>query len=118
METKSLLYGIIGFFLGGLLVSVAATTFDKPTSDMSRMTSQLDTLTGDDYDRAFITNMVDHHQSAIAMAKLSAKNAKHTEIKQLSSDIAAAQEKEINTMRHWQKTWGYKTTSSDHKTNH
>lgn len=30
METKPLLYGLIGFFLGGLLVSVAATTFDKP----------------------------------------------------------------------------------------
>jgi len=30
METKPLLYGLIGFFLGGLLVSIAATTFDKP----------------------------------------------------------------------------------------
>ena len=30
MDTKALLYGLIGFFLGGLLVSVAATTFDKP----------------------------------------------------------------------------------------
>lgn len=30
METKSLLYGLIGFFAGGLLVSIAATTFDKP----------------------------------------------------------------------------------------
>lgn len=29
METKPLLYGLIGFFLGGLLVSVAATTFDS-----------------------------------------------------------------------------------------
>lgn len=30
METKPLLYGLIGFFIGGLLVSVAATTFEKP----------------------------------------------------------------------------------------
>jgi len=30
MDTKALLYGIIGFILGGLLVSIAATTFDKP----------------------------------------------------------------------------------------
>jgi len=29
METKPLLYGIIGFMLGGLLVSVAAVTFEK-----------------------------------------------------------------------------------------
>jgi hypothetical protein len=30
METKPLSYGLIGFFLEGLLVSIAATTFDKP----------------------------------------------------------------------------------------
>jgi hypothetical protein len=29
METKSLLYGLIGFFLGGLLVSVAASHDNK-----------------------------------------------------------------------------------------
>lgn len=29
METKPLLYGLIGFFLGGLLVSIAATTFNN-----------------------------------------------------------------------------------------
>jgi len=29
METKPLLYGLIGFFLGGLLVSIAAHTFDR-----------------------------------------------------------------------------------------
>ena len=29
METKPLLYGLIGFFIGGLLVSIAANTFDK-----------------------------------------------------------------------------------------
>lgn len=30
METKTLLAGLIGFFIGGALVSIAATTFDKP----------------------------------------------------------------------------------------
>ncbi len=29
METKELLYGLIGFFIGGLLVSIAATTFNN-----------------------------------------------------------------------------------------
>lgn len=36
METKPLLYGIIGFLLGGLLVSVAATTFDKPVDKAAK----------------------------------------------------------------------------------
>ena len=30
MATTPLLDGLIGFFLGGLIVSIAATTFDKP----------------------------------------------------------------------------------------
>lgn len=30
METRVLLAGLIGFFIGGLLVSIAATTFEKP----------------------------------------------------------------------------------------
>lgn len=43
METKPLLYGLIGFFMGGLLVSVAATTFDKPSdSSMKQVTSGLE----------------------------------------------------------------------------
>ncbi|HET8884065.1 MAG TPA: hypothetical protein VFM68_01185 [Candidatus Saccharimonadales bacterium] len=33
MDTKVLLAGLIGFFMGGLLVSVAATTFDKPRTN-------------------------------------------------------------------------------------
>lgn len=41
MDTKSLLIGIICFILGGLLVSVAATTFDKPQAEMGQnVTSQ------------------------------------------------------------------------------
>lgn len=39
METKPLLYGLIGFFLGGLLVSIAATTFDKPDMEESNSSS-------------------------------------------------------------------------------
>jgi uncharacterized protein (DUF305 family) len=118
METKSLLFGIIGFFLGGLLVSVAATTFDRPVTDMSAMTSQLESKSGDAYDSAFIANMIYHHQSAVDMARLSAKNAKHDEIKQLSSEIITAQETEINKMRQWQEEWGYPEYSSGHEMSH
>lgn len=112
METKPLLYGLIGFFMGGLLVSVAATTFDKPTVDtsdmsMSQMTDSLKDKQGDEFDQAFIASMIEHHEGAVAMAELSAQNAKHNEIKQLSSEIIAAQEKEINMMKQWLKDWNY-----------
>lgn len=126
MQTKPLLYGLIGFFVGGLLVAVAATTFDKPiekannstnTSMSASMQMSADSLkgkTGDDFDAAFISEMIAHHQGAIDMAKLSVANAKHDEIKQLSNDIISAQEKEISQMKQWQKDWGYSTSSADH----
>lgn len=112
METKPLLYGLIGFFLGGLIVSVAATTFDKPASEdsdmsMSQMTDSLKGKQGDEFDQAFVASMIEHHEGAVEMAKLSAQNAKHDEVKQLSSDIIGAQEKEINMMKQWQKEWVY-----------
>lgn len=43
METKPLLYGLIGFFIGGLLVSVAATTFEKPDAAPHPETEQMRT---------------------------------------------------------------------------
>lgn len=114
METKALLYGLIGFFLGGLLVSVAATTFEAPKAgemSMSQMTESLENKRGDDYDAAFIEHMIDHHQSAVDMAKLSGERAKHAEIKQLSTEIILTQQAEIDEMRRWQKQWGYDESS-------
>jgi uncharacterized protein (DUF305 family) len=121
METKPLLYGLIGFFIGGLLVSVAATTFDKPqvtnnsmmSMSMNDMATQLQGKTGDDFDEAFLSGMIVHHQGAVAMAELAEKNAKHEEIKRLSRDIFLAQNEEIDTMRQWQIEWGYPTSDND-----
>lgn len=122
MDTKPLLYGLIGFFIGGFLVAVAATTFDKPETEnsahnemtMTQMVNSLKDKSGDEYDKAFIDEMIMHHQSAVDMANLSADRAKHDEIKQLSNDIINAQEKEINQMEQWQMDWGYSTGSMDH----
>ena len=116
MDTKPLLYGLIGFFIGGFLVSVAATTFDKPQTDMSEMTSRLENKTGDEYDSAFMSSMIEHHQAAIDMAKLADKNAKHGEIKVLANEIVLAQSKEIDMMQSWQSDWGYKSTPTSHDT--
>ena len=122
METKPLLYGLIGFFIGGFIVSLAATTFEKPDEgpagkaeiSMSEMTASLKNKQGDDYDKAFISHMIEHHEGALDMAKLSDSRAKHDEIKQLSRDIITAQEKEISEMKQWQSRWGYPTGPAEH----
>jgi uncharacterized protein (DUF305 family) len=112
METKALLFGIIGFLLGGLVVSVAATQTNKdPHSEdmgmtMSQMTENLQDKRGDAYDDAFITAMIEYHQGAIDMAELSAERANHEEIKQLSREIIEAQRTEVSKMEQWRKDWG------------
>ena len=133
MQTKALLYGLTGFFIGGFIVAVAATTFDKPSkqktidssnssmiSGMQMSVQNLQSKTGDAYDAAFITEMIAHHEGAVAMAKLSATNAKHDEIKKLSTAIITAQEKEIAEMKQWQQDWGYsaQTDSMEHGASH
>ena len=57
---------------------------------MDDMTADLTGKTGDEYDKAFIANMIAHHEGAVEMAKLSTENAKHDQIKNLSNDIITA----------------------------
>lgn len=116
MDTKALLFGIIGFLMGGLVVSSAATLFDEDEAaaademTMSQMSADLENKTGNDFDAAFITAMIEHHEGAIEMAELAASRAEHQEIKELSQAIIGAQEGEIAEMREWQQQWGYDDT--------
>lgn len=124
METKPLLYAIVGFILGGLLVSIVATTQneskDKPTQTVlttqhnMAAAEELEELKGDAFDEVFVKEMISHHQGAVQMAKLIDKNAKHNELKQLGQDIIAAQTSEISIMKAWQTEWGYESTSVQH----
>lgn len=80
---------------------------DHEGMSMDDMVSTLKGKTGDDFDKAFITGMIEHHQGAIDIASLAKQYAGHQEIKDLADDIVSAQTSEINMMREWQKTWGY-----------
>lgn len=75
--------------------------------DMTAMTEQLESLSGDAFDKKFIELMIEHHQSAIDMARPAATNAQHEEIKILAQAIITAQNQEIGQMKAWQKDWGY-----------
>jgi uncharacterized protein (DUF305 family) len=120
MDTKPLLFAIIGFLMGGFVVSIAATQFDEGNTasasemTMSEMSDDLADKTGDDFDAAFITAMIEHHEGAIDMAKLAATRAQHDEIKQLSQDIITAQEGEIAEMKKWQQQWSYNDSHNTH----
>jgi uncharacterized protein (DUF305 family) len=88
------------------------TAADHSTMSMADMNKQLEGLTGDAYDKAFIEMMIAHHQGAIDMARLSPTRANHAEVKDLSKAIITAQEKEISDMTQWQVDWGYSPNES------
>lgn len=136
MKKESVLYGIIGLLTGIILMGFTATfavnnnhdgmmnmmgmhgstnsqgMMDDDNMSMGEMTDILKNKTGDDFDKAFIEQMIIHHQGAIDMAKLAKQNAKHEEVKNLADDILSAQSKEIDMMQTWQTQWNYKTAPS------
>ena len=72
---------------------------------MNGMMHGLDGKTGDDFDRAFIKEMIMHHEGAVEMAEEALEHSNHAEIKTLSNAIISAQTKEINEMNVWYKNW-------------
>lgn len=77
------------------------------SGDMVEMMNKLEGLSGEAYDKEFLTQMTIHHQQAVEMSKYAEANAQHSEVKQLARSIIAAQAAEINQMKQWQKQWGY-----------
>ncbi len=57
-------------------------------------------------DIEFAQGMIPHHEQAVEMADLALKNGSSAQVKDLATQIKAAQDPEIATMRGWLKTWG------------
>nr|BBH91520.1 hypothetical protein KTC_62710 [Thermosporothrix sp. COM3] len=57
------------------------------------------------FDQRFLAAMISHHQGAIDMAKEAQQKAEHQEIKNLANSIITAQQKEIDQMKQWEKSW-------------
>lgn len=57
------------------------------------------------FDEAFLQQMLPHHMSAVAAAKVALTQAEHPEIKQLAQAIIDSQQREINEMQGWLSAW-------------
>ncbi|MBP9850518.1 MAG: DUF305 domain-containing protein [Candidatus Peribacteraceae bacterium] len=79
---------------------------DAMDMSMKGMTMMLEGKIGDEFDAAFLEMMIPHHEGAIEMAELAAKNAGHAELKTMAAEIMKAQQTEIDQMKAWQKAWG------------
>ena len=54
-------------------------------------------------DRAFLKNMIPHHQSAIEMSEMALEKAARAEVKTLAQNVIRAQRQEINQYNAWLK---------------
>ena len=122
--TEKIAYGVVGLILGVVLMNSFAWTNvqqdgmthrmadgsmmsnDNDMGGMMRsMMSGLSGKTGDDFDKAFLSEMIVHHQGAVEMAKEVLAKSKRPELIKLANDIITAQTKEIDMMKGWQNTW-------------
>jgi uncharacterized protein (DUF305 family) len=59
----------------------------------------------EDFDKAFIEQMIPHHQMAIMMANMLESGSNQPEMQQLAKNITSSQAKEIQQMQGWYATW-------------
>jgi uncharacterized protein (DUF305 family) len=57
------------------------------------------------FDKAFIDNMIPHHESAIEMAQVVLAESENPDIREIAGAIVDAQEREIEQMRSWRDEW-------------
>ncbi|MQY24822.1 DUF305 domain-containing protein [Nocardia aurantia] len=74
---------------------MATTPGMMPDADMDR----LRTLSGAEFDRAWLQMMIDHHSGAITMANDELAHGDNGDAKALAQSIIAAQQSEIDRMR-------------------
>ena len=93
---------------------------EKVVSDMNQMMGMdmpnLESLSGDAFERAFLEGMIVHHQMAIQMVDslLSQKLAEHDEVRALAHEICSAQKAEIAEMQGYLEAWFGKTGEVGH----
>lgn len=57
------------------------------------------------FDKAFIEQMIPHHQTGIMMARMAGNAAATAEIRELAASIIDSQSREIEQMQQWYQEW-------------
>jgi uncharacterized protein (DUF305 family) len=85
----------------------AESTIEMNEQDMQAMgmSDPRELAQADPFDRAFIDEMIPHHESAIAMAEVAHRETDNPQIREIADDIVTAQEREIKQMKQWREEW-------------
>ncbi|MGE4427161.1 MAG: DUF305 domain-containing protein [Solirubrobacteraceae bacterium] len=86
-------------------MTAAAKTLGLSMDDMG-MSMEMGALKdAKPFDRAFIDEMIPHHQGAIRMARAELAKGSDPELKKIATAIVAAQKQEIEQMNSWREQW-------------
>jgi uncharacterized protein (DUF305 family) len=83
-------------------------SMDMSAEEMEGMGMTMDPqelATQEPFDKAFIDNMIPHHESAIEMAQVALEESENPEIREIAGAVVDAQEREIEQMRSWRDEW-------------
>lgn len=83
-----------GVLAGGVVLAACGSDDDTVDSGGAAQSA-----TGNGTDRAFVADMIPHHESAVDMAKIAKQRGETTFVKDLADDIIRTQNAEITTMR-------------------
>jgi uncharacterized protein (DUF305 family) len=90
---------------GGSSMATDAKTLGIAMDQMGMSMDMTALEKADPFDRAFIDDMVPHHQGAIRMARAELQRGGDAELKRLAQEIIAAQQEELTEMTAWKKEW-------------
>ena len=92
---------------------VDSSTETSQSSQSDNQTSSMyASMTGDQFDKAYLADMIAHHQGALNMASQARELTTKAEIRTLADAILTSQVTEVQQMMDWQQEWGYSTTDS------
>jgi uncharacterized protein (DUF305 family) len=69
------------------------------------MAEQLRSLNGAEFERQFLSKMIQHHKDGVEAASMAVQKAQKPEIKQLAQKNVDQQKKEIEQMTGWLQSW-------------
>ncbi len=111
METKNngVIIGILALVVGltgGYVVGAAQSApvmeeVDGMHAAMNDMMGGLAGKMGDEMDKAFLDEMIVHHEGAVEMARALLSSTARPELMKMGNDIISAQTGEIEMMKQW-----------------
>jgi uncharacterized protein (DUF305 family) len=104
-----LIWGMSPHDTGGMHRMPDGSMMNNDGSNMQAMMHDMNAAlagkSGDDFNKAFLSEMIIHHEGAVEMAQAVLKSSKRPELIKLANDIISAQNKEIDMMKGWQTEW-------------